>query len=81
MLNGKEACVFTYGASGSGKTFTIMGGQGHDEAGLLPRATADIFAKLGGCLDPEARITPHMCNKVTLLKPGQMEKDEKIKVN
>lgn len=45
-LQGKNTCAFTYGASGSGKTYTIMGGQG-DQAGVLPRTVSALF----NCLD------------------------------
>ena len=45
-LEGKNTCAFTYGASGSGKTYTIMGGQG-DQAGVLPRTVSALF----NCLD------------------------------
>ena len=45
-LQGKNTCAFTYGASGSGKTYTIMGGQG-DQASVLPRTVSALF----NCLD------------------------------
>ena len=45
-LQGKNTCAFTYGASGSGKTYTIMGGQG-EQAGVLPRTVSALF----NCLD------------------------------
>ncbi|CBY09236.1 unnamed protein product [Oikopleura dioica] len=35
-LDGQNCCLFTYGASGSGKTHTMMGGPGED-AGVLAR--------------------------------------------
>ena len=41
----RNCCLFTYGASGSGKTYTIMGGSG-EAAGLLPRSLESIFSTL-----------------------------------
>ena len=41
----RNCCLFTYGASGSGKTYTIMGGSG-ESAGLLPRSLESIFSTL-----------------------------------
>lgn len=45
-IQGKNTCAFTYGASGSGKTYTIMGGQG-EHAGVLPRTVSALFNCLG----------------------------------
>ena len=42
----RNCCLFTYGASGSGKTYTIMGSAG-ETAGLLPRSLESIFSTLG----------------------------------
>ena len=41
-LSGQNGCLFTYGASGSGKTYTMMGQTG-EEAGLLPRTLESLF--------------------------------------
>merc|ERR1719453_2810773 len=41
VLDGFNVCIFAYGQSGSGKTFTM---EGNDEMpGLVPRAMARIF--------------------------------------
>ncbi|XP_022018826.1 kinesin-like protein KIN-10C isoform X1 [Helianthus annuus] len=49
VVNGSNATVFAYGATGSGKTFIM---QGNDEvAGVMPMATASILSmceKMGG---------------------------------
>jgi len=56
-LSDKNGCMFTYGASGSGKTYTIMGGGG-ESAGLLPRAMESIFTSLDNRLYRETDIRP-----------------------
>ena len=45
VLNGKNACCFAYGATGSGKTFTMTGSR--DMPGLIPLAVDAIFAGAG----------------------------------
>ncbi|CAG9831820.1 unnamed protein product [Diabrotica balteata] len=41
FINGRSSTIFTYGASGSGKTFTIVGTP--EEPGLIPRALEYLF--------------------------------------
>ncbi|CAD5125396.1 DgyrCDS13631 [Dimorphilus gyrociliatus] len=48
-LEGYNVTVFSYGPTGSGKTYTIGGyssTQGEDERGLIPRVAEDIFIKI-----------------------------------
>ena len=40
-LDGESVCVFAYGATGSGKTFTMQGTNGNE--GVLPRCASFIF--------------------------------------
>jgi kinesin family protein 18/19 len=41
VLDGFHACVFAYGATGGGKTFTMVGSQ--DNPGCMVRAINDLF--------------------------------------
>jgi hypothetical protein len=45
VLSGKNACCFAYGATGSGKTFTMTGSE--DQPGLIPLAVDALFASAG----------------------------------
>lgn len=47
-LEGQNALLFAYGVTNSGKTFTIQGGPGEDEAGILPRSLDAIFRSIKG---------------------------------
>eukprot|EP00944_MAST-04C_sp_MAST-4C-sp1_P003838 g3838.t1 len=44
FLDGFNATVLAYGATGTGKTYTIMGNP--DCSGILPRMVSDLFAKI-----------------------------------
>lgn len=51
VLKGFNATIFAYGQSGTGKTFTMEGGDWDgatlgDGAGLIPRAVAHMFGSL-----------------------------------
>lgn len=43
---GMNVCIFTYGNTGSGKTYTIFGGDRPGEQGLLPRTVSNIKERL-----------------------------------
>jgi hypothetical protein len=45
LLGGINSTVFAYGATGAGKTHTMMGGDG-EKSGVIPRALQDIFRKV-----------------------------------
>ena len=41
IIEGFNATVFAYGATGAGKTYTMLGTQ--SEKGIMPRAVSDLF--------------------------------------
>ena len=43
-LSGYNACIFAYGQTGAGKTYTMMGKE--SDKGLIQRVVNFIFAKL-----------------------------------
>ena len=45
VMAGYNATVFAYGATGGGKTFTMVGN--HDNPGIMVRALNDLFAAAG----------------------------------
>ena len=44
VCKGVNACVFTYGATGAGKTFTMLGN--HSEPGIMSLTLHELFTKL-----------------------------------
>ncbi|XP_066259382.1 kinesin-like protein Klp68D [Euwallacea similis] len=45
VLEGYNGCVFAYGQTGTGKTYTMEGGDG-EEVGIIPRAFEQIWAHI-----------------------------------
>ena len=43
VIDGFNATVFAYGATGCGKTYTMVGTP--DKPGIMPRCMTDLFAK------------------------------------
>lgn len=46
VMNGRNACCFAYGATGSGKTFTMTGS--HQMPGIIPHTVDALFEAAGG---------------------------------
>eukprot|EP01041_Mallomonas_annulata_P008479 gene8479-17475_t len=54
FLDGKNSTIFAYGETGSGKTYTMVGGsRNYSERGLIPRAISKIFEKFRSMPDVE----------------------------
>lgn len=48
VIEGYNGTIFSYGQTGTGKTFTMIGGQG-ELLGIIPRATHQIFSHIHSC--------------------------------
>ncbi|XP_072382183.1 kinesin-like protein subito isoform X2 [Diabrotica undecimpunctata] len=58
FINGRSSTIFTYGASGSGKTFTIVGTP--EEPGLIPRALEYLFRSIPKVSqNPDVQLLPN----------------------
>ena len=61
VLRGCNACVFAYGATGSGKTYTMMGG-GDSSPGVVLLTVDDIFARISEMSEEHAAtVTMQYC--------------------
>ncbi|KAG8706562.1 hypothetical protein FRC09_002349 [Ceratobasidium sp. 395] len=63
LLNGENALAFAYGVTNSGKTWTIQGGPGKGEGGLLPRTLDVLFNSIEG-LHGDNKWRPAGCSSV-----------------
>ncbi|KAK9888857.1 hypothetical protein WA026_001078 [Henosepilachna vigintioctopunctata] len=78
FINGRNSSLFTYGASGAGKTFTIVGNA--EEPGLIPRALEYLFRTLPQLPDT-ASVKPMPDGQVSRLNQREMETEMKVKNN
>jgi hypothetical protein len=46
-LDGYHVCLFSYGQTGAGKTFTMSGGPTPEQQGIMPRAVQQVRACTG----------------------------------
>eukprot|EP00054_Salpingoeca_dolichothecata_P027107 m.197133 g.197133 ORF g.197133 m.197133 type:complete len:1089 (-) comp25865_c0_seq2:49-3315(-) len=47
-FEGYHSCVFAYGQTGAGKSYSMMGGDG-DERGIVPRLCEELFLRVEQC--------------------------------
>ena len=57
LFAGYNVCIFAYGQTGAGKSYTMMGKA--DDEGIIPRLCKDLFEKVGGDTDPDTQV--HCC--------------------
>ncbi|XP_063881063.1 kinesin-like protein KIF20B [Scylla paramamosain] len=74
FVSGQNCLLFTYGATNSGKTFTVQGTP--EDAGLLPRTVQHIFALIGENHYPKNDLKPKFCCNVTRLEEQDVIKEE-----
>ncbi|KAE8206807.1 hypothetical protein CF327_g7486, partial [Tilletia walkeri] len=70
LLSGQSGLIFTYGVTNSGKSYTVLGGNRKNEAGILPRALDVIFNSIQGRHLDDPRVRPRGLVGVELLPPS-----------
>lgn len=56
-LDGYHVCLFSYGQTGAGKTFTMSGGPTPEQQGIMPRAVQQILASVAQLTEQEWQYT------------------------
>jgi kinesin family protein 20 len=74
FLMGKNALLFTYGATSAGKTYTMLGNI--RDAGLIPRSLDVVFNSLEDRLLKNPVLKPLALNEVMKLNLNQIEAEE-----
>uniref|UniRef100_A0A8C6P5Z5 Kinesin family member 1C n=1 Tax=Nothobranchius furzeri TaxID=105023 RepID=A0A8C6P5Z5_NOTFU len=53
LFAGYNVCIFAYGQTGAGKSYTMMGKQEPDQEGIIPQLCEDLFQRTGKNIDPD----------------------------
>ena len=62
-FDGYNVCIFAYGQTGAGKSYTMMG-KGHDtdQSGIIPRLCQDLFQRISLDDNPDAQYSVEVNN-------------------
>ncbi|KAM4747725.1 LOW QUALITY PROTEIN: kinesin-like protein KIF1C [Rhinophrynus dorsalis] len=52
-FEGYNVCIFAYGQTGAGKSYTMMGKPEPEQHGIIPQLCEDLFARVGNNQSPE----------------------------
>ncbi|XP_063610584.1 kinesin-like protein KIF20B [Penaeus indicus] len=77
FINGQNCLLFTYGATNSGKTFTVQGTP--NDAGILPRALEVLFNTVGEQQYEPNDLKPRYFCGVLRLEESDIRKEEEKK--
>ncbi|XP_076057824.1 uncharacterized protein LOC143035120 isoform X2 [Oratosquilla oratoria] len=79
FISGQNCLLFAYGATNSGKTYTIQGTPG--DPGILPRTFEQIFNSIGDNHYKHQDLKPRYFSGVCKLDSREIQKEEEIKEN
>jgi len=51
-FEGYNVCIFAYGQTGAGKSFTMMGKNESDQQGIIPRLCGELFQRITSTVSP-----------------------------
>ncbi|CAG9857792.1 unnamed protein product [Phyllotreta striolata] len=56
-FDGYNVCIFAYGQTGAGKSYTMMGKQEDGQEGIIPQVCQDLFARIRDNCSPDLKYS------------------------
>ena len=60
-FEGYNVCIFAYGQTGAGKSYTMMGRNEPGQEGIIPLLCEDLFNRIHDNPDPELQYSVEVC--------------------
>ena len=57
FISGYNVCIFAYGQTGAGKSFTMMGKQEEGQEGIIPLICQEMFSKISETTSDEVKYS------------------------
>lgn len=76
FINGRNSTIFTYGATGSGKTYTILGTP--EEPGVIPRSLEYVFRTIPP-VNERPTVKPTQYGDITVLNSTDCSNEQKAR--
>lgn len=68
-FEGYNVCIFAYGQTGAGKSFTMMGKNESDQQGIIPRLCGELFERISSNCSPSLpRLKPRYTVEVSYME-------------
>ena len=58
---GYNVCIFAYGQTGAGKSFTMMGKQEEGQEGIIPQLCMDLFSRINSDTNEDMQYSVEVC--------------------
>ena len=61
-MKGYNVCIFAYGQTGAGKSFTMMGKQEEGQEGIIPQLCMDLFGRINSDTNEDMQYSVEVGN-------------------
>ena len=65
---GYNVCIFAYGQTGAGKSYTMMGKTERDQEGIIPRICRNLFQRVSNSGEADGQVSVEVSHESAQMK-------------